>query len=190
MSPRPLAFTDDQLLDAAAAAIAEIGPARLTLADVADRTGASPATLIKRFGSKKGLLAALNTRAAGTVGEAFRRRGTPLARLEAALTGLAGGIDTHQQMAHHVAFLLMDLTDPELHDHTRAFAAGLRAEVRRVLQEAADSGQLHCPDLDELADAVVTAYHGSLITWAIEPEGTLTDRLRRRLRFTLAPFRA
>ena len=191
MSPRPLAFTDDQLLDAAAAAIAEIGPARLTLADVADRTGASPATLVKRFGSKKGVLTALADRAAGTIGGVFERssRGTPLHRLEDALTALAAGIETHQQMAHHVAFLVMDLTDADLHDRTRAFAAGLRSGVRAVLQDAQDTGELHCPDLDELAHAVVTVYHGALITWAIEPDGDLRDCLLRRLRFALAPYR-
>ncbi|QUH02820.1 TetR/AcrR family transcriptional regulator [Saccharopolyspora erythraea] len=193
MSPRPQAFTDDELLDAAAATVDDLGPTRLTLADVAERTGASPATLVKRFGSKKGLLAALSARGADALPEVFARararRQQPLEALVEALSELAAGIRTHQQMAHHVAFLLMDLSDPDLLARARDFAAGLRTAVGGLLAEAADTGDLRCEDLAGLTAAVVTAYHGTMIAWAIEPEGVPAQRLGERLRFTLAPYR-
>ncbi|MCA1563440.1 MAG: TetR/AcrR family transcriptional regulator, partial [Acidobacteria bacterium] len=41
---------------AAIQVMARLGPVRLTLADVAREIGLSPATLVQRFGSKRGLL--------------------------------------------------------------------------------------------------------------------------------------
>src|SRR5207247_1703558 len=59
MAPRPRSTTDADLLTAAARAVSQVGPSRLTLADVAREAGVAPATLVQRFGSKRGLLLAL-----------------------------------------------------------------------------------------------------------------------------------
>ena len=50
---------------AAFRAIARLGPARLTLADVATDVGVSPAAIVQRFGSKRALLLATAADAAG-----------------------------------------------------------------------------------------------------------------------------
>lgn len=216
MSPRPLAFTDDQLLAAAASAIADVGPNALTLADVASRTGASPATLVKRFGSKHGLLVAVSRRGVDEVGRAFRdprAEDVPaLVRLENVLAALTADVRRHDQMAHHVAFLMMDLTHPDLYAQAREFTAALRAGIRALLVAAAGVGELTGfvgarepvdaasdevdaasdevdAGLDELVEAVLTVYHGTMITWALEPRGVLSERIRTRLRFQLAPYR-
>src|SRR5208337_3534196 len=59
MCPRPRETSDDAILEATAQAIARYGPVRLTLAHVATELGIAPATLMQRFGSKRGLLLAL-----------------------------------------------------------------------------------------------------------------------------------
>jgi AcrR family transcriptional regulator len=202
MSPRPLAFTDDQLLAAAASAIADVGPGALTLAEVGQRTGASPATLVKRFGSKRGLLVAVARRGVYDVEQAFRDTGvdgeSALSRLENVLTGLTADIRGREQMAHHVAFLVLDLTDPELYAQAREFTARLRAGIRDLLTEAAHDGELADPtgtadladaELDELAQALLTAFNGTMITWALESRGELSDQIRAQLRFLLKPYR-
>ena len=48
---------DAAILRAAAEVIGRTGPARFTLAAVASEVGLVPATLVQRFGSKRGLLA-------------------------------------------------------------------------------------------------------------------------------------
>jgi len=58
MSPRPRLASDEDILMAAFRAIARLGPARLTLADVAREAGVSAAALVQRFGSKRALLRA------------------------------------------------------------------------------------------------------------------------------------
>ena len=57
MSPRPRATSDEDLLKAVHAVVTRLGP-NLTLADVAKEAGVSAATLVQRFGSKRGLLLA------------------------------------------------------------------------------------------------------------------------------------
>lgn len=54
MSPRPRRHTDEEILEAAAEAVSW-KPADWTLADIGDRVGLSPATLVQRFGSKDAL---------------------------------------------------------------------------------------------------------------------------------------
>src|SRR5918992_5126590 len=59
MSPRPRTIDDGDILQAAAMTISRVGPSNFTLADVASAVGLSPATLVQRFGSKRGLMLAL-----------------------------------------------------------------------------------------------------------------------------------
>ena len=65
MSPRPRQASDEAILAAAFRAIARLGPAKLTLADVAAEAGLSAAALVQRFGSKRALLLATAADAAG-----------------------------------------------------------------------------------------------------------------------------
>src|SRR5262249_26019001 len=71
MAPRPRETTDAAILEATARAMSRVGPARLTLAHVAKDLGIAPATLIQRFGSKRGLLLALAREVNASVGDQF-----------------------------------------------------------------------------------------------------------------------
>jgi AcrR family transcriptional regulator len=62
---RPRQNTDVEIPQAAFRAIARLGPTRLTLADVAEEAGVTPAALVQRFGSKRALLLAAAADAAG-----------------------------------------------------------------------------------------------------------------------------
>jgi AcrR family transcriptional regulator len=60
---RPREHSDDELLDLVGDALARRGTlGRWSLAEVAGEIGVAPATLVKRFGSRRGLLAALSRR--------------------------------------------------------------------------------------------------------------------------------
>jgi len=59
MSPRPRLKPNSDIVLAAIRVIERLGPSRLTLADVAKEAGLAPATLMQRFGSKRGLLLAV-----------------------------------------------------------------------------------------------------------------------------------
>jgi hypothetical protein len=92
-------------------------------------------------------------------------------------------------MANNLAFLQLDLSDPEFFQYAAAFNRTLRAEITSLLQAAAGGGEL-APEVDarRLARAVHVAYNGSLLTWAVEQRGPLADRLRDDLMFVLSPY--
>src|SRR6267378_8251977 len=72
LMPRPKATSDADLLNAAHRVVMRLGP-NLTLADVAKEAGVSAATLVQRFGSKRGLLLALASSGSQGLPEEFAR---------------------------------------------------------------------------------------------------------------------
>ena len=191
--PRPRTIDDDAVLDAAAKLIGRVGPAKLTLAHVAAESGLAPATLLQRFGSKRGLLLAVARRPArfGPVFDAARAgEPTRLGALVAALVALTRPVRTPETLANSIAFLQLDLADPEFRAETLAFFAGLREQVEALLREAAARGELAVADPAALASTLVTTYNGALITWAVLRDGTLEDWMRRQIGAVLAPYAA
>ena len=56
--PRRKLISDEAVLDATERVLLERGPHAFTLVDVSKRAGIAPATLIQRFGTKRGLMRA------------------------------------------------------------------------------------------------------------------------------------
>jgi AcrR family transcriptional regulator len=193
MCPRPRETTDDAILEAAGRAIARFGPARLTLAHVAAEVGVAPATLVQRFGSKRGLLLALarqGTAAAGQEYAAIRAaHRSPLAGLFAVADCMAGMAPTPEALANHLAFLHIDLTDPDFHRLALENARASRAELRAFLDAAVQAGELQPCDTKRLARAVGVMLGGGLLAWAIERQGTAAQWLHHDLQTLLAPYR-
>ncbi|HEX2316261.1 MAG TPA: TetR/AcrR family transcriptional regulator [Thermomonospora sp.] len=191
---RPRATSDEALLRAAGRALGRLGPAGVTLASVAGEAGVSPATLVQRFGSKRGLLLAVAGRAVPSTAEVFRtvrqEHDSPLQALHAALAELASSVRTPQEMANSLAFLQLDLTDPDFREHAVAQARCMREGVAGLLSDAVAAGEL-TPDADteRLARSVQVTYNGVLITWALSGEGSLTGVLREYIDDLLSAYR-
>ncbi|WP_199547064.1 TetR/AcrR family transcriptional regulator [Streptomyces sp. N35] len=188
---RPRTTSDEAILAAAARAVGRRGPAGLTLASVAEEAGLAPATLVQRFGSKRNLLLALARQGAAHTGAVFdhvrRQHDAPLVALHAALSDLASGVQTPEEMAGHLGFLQLDLTDPEFRTHAAAQAHRMRTETAALLSDAvADRDLAAGTDVDDLARGVQITYNGALLLWAVEggdcPKELLRDELDRLLR--------
>ena len=181
MSPRPRTATEGDVMTGVARAIRRTGPVRLTLADVAMEVGLAPATLVQRYGSKRGLLLAFAGKSAEIAAQPFtdarEARSNPLDALLLALKTMALHVDTPEELSNNLAFLQMDLDDPEFHKHALAHARTVRREIASLLDEAIDEKILLPCDTRRLARAVHAAYNGALVTWAIEREGTLGNYL-------------
>jgi AcrR family transcriptional regulator len=189
MSPRPRLASDEDLLKAAFRAIARLGPARLTLADVAREAGVSAPALVQRFGSKRALLLAAAADAATGSDYIFpalrARHRSPLA----ALLGMAECITlmgtTPEAIANTLAFLQMDVTDPEFHRHALAASTGTHDGLRSLIKDAIEAGELRPCDPGRLAWALQAAMNGSLLNWAVHRQGDLVGWIRRDLRTVL-----
>jgi AcrR family transcriptional regulator len=185
---RPRTRTDDELLDAAFRAVGAVGPARLTLADVAGEAGVAPATLVQRFGSKRALLVAAAARAAQRAAHALPAPGdAPLTALSDGLVALTAPVRDPAAFANHLALLQLDLADPELRALAVAHARGLRRAIRGLLDAAVQAGHLEPCDTRALADAVHATFHGAQLDWAVDRRGSLAARVRTALAVVLAP---
>lgn len=191
--PRPRTTSDEEILAATARVIARVGP-RFTLANVAREIGLAPATLIQRFGSKRGLMLALTSGAAeGSVDQYAAIRSaspSPLDALFAIGECMAGMAPTPEELANHLAFLQIDLTDPEFHKLALAQAKAAQKETRKLIDEAIEVGQLAETDSHRLATAIQAVIGGSLLAWAIARDGTAARAIRRDLETLLTPYRA
>lgn len=191
---RPRTITNEAILTALARAISRVSPARLTLADVAAEAGIAAPTIAQRFGSKRNLLLAFAAQAPGQLEESFTMarasHASPLAALLSDPLGATQAMDSPSALANHLAFLQLELADPEFHQHVLEHARVAREQIRLLLDAAVEHGELGPCDTKTLARAIHVTYNGTLITWAIFRQGRLASQLRRELEFILKPFRA
>ncbi|MER5933541.1 TetR/AcrR family transcriptional regulator [Streptomyces sp. NPDC002054] len=189
---RPRGIEDAAILRAAVEVMGRVGPAGLTLAAVAREVGLVPGTLVQRFGSKRGLLLALADRSAqDAIEPAGRVRASyesALGALEALTVESAAVMATPESFANHLAFLCMDLNDPELYERALAVHRARKRAIEALLAEAAEAGELQVgTDLAALAGTVQAITAGAGLTWALEREGALEQRLRQELHAVLSP---
>ena len=194
MSPRPRTRHDADILEAAGRVISRLGPARFRLADVAREIGLSAATLVQRFGSKRGLMLALAESARDSVDACFdlvrRAHRSPLSALVAAATEMTKYVESPEAMSNHLAFLQMDLSDPDFYAVMLENSRRIDAGYRQLIEAAVAAGELQGCDTARLARAVGAMSTGSLIGWAIYRQGNAAKWVRADLQTILAPYRA
>src|SRR3712207_1480004 len=112
MAARPRRIEDPQLVDAAARAIESRGDGSWSLADVGTAAGMSPAALVKRFGSKLGLLRAVATRWVEQL-PAYSTSVDPLQVVHAWVAEWAGDVSDPTTARGHLTMLFDEIFDPE-----------------------------------------------------------------------------
>jgi AcrR family transcriptional regulator len=191
---RPRGIDDATILRAAVDVIGRVGPAGLTLAAVAGEVGLVPGTLMQRFGSKRGLLLAIaeqgEREAEALLGRARAGRTSALAALAALIVAPAGSMATPETFANHLAFLCIDIADPEFRPRALAVHQAQRRAVGELLTQSLAAGDLRPgTDVTALAETVQSVASGAGLVWALDRQGSLEDRLRRALNAVLSPHR-
>ncbi|WP_405786864.1 TetR/AcrR family transcriptional regulator [Streptomyces sp. NBC_00029] len=192
MAGRPRGVEDLVILRAAAEVMGQVGPSGLTLAAVARQVGLVPGTLVQRFGSKRGLMLALADQSVRDVDALPSRvRGgqdAALGALTALIAQWMAPMVTPETFANHLAFLCMDLTDPELHERALAVHRAQHRAIGTLLAEAVSSGELKAAtDVETLTATVQAVTSGAGLVWALDRRGTLVERVRHGLDAVLAP---
>ncbi len=193
MSPRPRETSDAEILAAAARVMERRSPVELTLADVAEEAGVHPATIIQRFGTKRGLLLANCKAWTGGVARQFvaarAKHESPLKTLIELLVECNGFAATPESLAIALAYLQIDLTDPEFHAVLLTQFTVTHDEVRKLLDEAVRAGELKAYDTAGLARLMQEVSNGAMLDWAVYRKGTLGGWIRRSLETLLAAYR-
>ncbi|MFI6384445.1 TetR/AcrR family transcriptional regulator [Streptomyces sp. NPDC050658] len=192
MAGRPRGVEDAVILRATADVIGRVGPVGLTLAAVAQEVGLVPGTLMQRFGSKRGLLLALAEQSAKDAeampGRVRQEHESALEALAALIVEPMASMATPETFANHLAFLCIDLTDPQFRRHALAIHQAQGRAIEALLTEALLTGELRTgTDVTALARSVQAITSGAGLVWALDRQGTLAQRLRQELAHALAP---
>jgi AcrR family transcriptional regulator len=183
MSPRPRSISDADILAAAARIIDRTGAAGLTLGDVGAEIGLAPATLLQRFGSKHGLLAAVARTSVESVDVMFAdvraEHSSAVAALISAASAMAQTADCAAAAGNRAAFLRTELDDPEVRAHALEHARRIREGYRRLVEEAVADGELAECEPARLASAVESIACGALLSWAAHGDGDPATFVRR-----------
>jgi AcrR family transcriptional regulator len=185
--------SDEAVFAAAYRAMQRLGPGELTLAEIASEAGVTAGALAQRFGSKRALLLALAEGAASSAGGMVRglraEHRSPLAALRAYAECLAGMASSPAALARSLAYLQIDLTDPDFRAQLAVQGKATRAGIVELLDDAVAEREL-APgtDTDALARTIEVVLNGALLTWAFYQEGTAAEFLRRALDTALAPY--
>ena len=194
MSPRPRKVSDEDVFAAAYRAMQRLGPGELTLAEIAAEAGVTAGALAQRFGSKRALLLALSEGAAAAAGEMVRgmraAHRSPLGAVRAYAECLAGLASSPAALARNLAYLQIDLADPDFRAQLAAQGRATREALRELLEEAVAAGELaRGTDTRALVGTVEVALNGALFTWAFYQEGPAARFLRNAVDAVLAPYR-
>ncbi|HMD09595.1 MAG TPA: TetR/AcrR family transcriptional regulator [Candidatus Acidoferrum sp.] len=193
MSPRPRKVSDSQLFAATHAVMSRVGPRELTLAAIAKEAGVTAAVLVQRFGSKRALLLALSAKYSDGAGEFIaefaKKYASPLEALRAYADCMAGMAASPAALARNLAYLQIDMTDPDFRRHLVRQARATRAGLQRLVEAASEAGEL-TPSVRpaQLARTIEAVLSGSLITWGFYREGTAARWMRADLEAVLEPW--
>jgi AcrR family transcriptional regulator len=193
MSPRPRKVSDEAVFEAAIRAMERLAPADLTLAQIAAEAGVTASALVQRFGSRRGLLLLMSERLAqsseGFITGLLEQHRSPLAALRAWSDCMAGLAVSPAALFRNLAYLQIDLTDPEFRRHLSVQARGTRAGLRAVIEAAKAAGEL-VPRTrsDQLARTIEAVLSGSMLVWGFYQDGTAASWMRADLNAVLAPY--
>jgi len=191
---RPRKVSDEAVFAAVHALMSRLGPTQWTLRDVGREVGVTASALVQRFGSKRDLQVALMERWADGTGDLFAslRAGaeTPLATLYAYADCVARLGETPAGLAHHLAYLQIDLTDAAMQSRLKRQAEESRESICMLLDEAFARGELEgVVETAVLARLVEVILNGSLMVWGVYQEGSAAASLRQDLDALLGPYR-
>ena len=195
MSPRPRRMPDSAILSAAAKVVSKTGPERFTLADVGQEVGLSAATLVQRFGSKRLLMLAMLEQMTSLVSGRFTARAaqgaTPLESLYAAALDRADPTHGPENVGNGIAFLLLEISDPDFHAIAVSSATQAVAAYKTLLDNAIEVGELSSAGIDtqDLAETIHSMTLGSLMMWVIHRDPGTKPRTKRDLDTLLRPYR-
>jgi BetI-type transcriptional repressor, C-terminal len=92
-------------------------------------------------------------------------------------------------LARNLAYLQIDLTDPDFRRHLVKQARATRAALRRLVQAAVEAGELaRKVQPAQLARTFEATLSGSMLTWAFYQQGTAAQWIHADLNAVLAPY--
>lgn len=193
MSPRPRKVSDEEVFAAVYRVMQQVGPADLTLAAIGAEAGITAGALVQRFGSRRELMVAINARfaegAEAMLAGIRTAHRSPVRALRSYAECFAAMVETPATLAHHLAYLEMDLSDPAMYQHVRRHAVTSRRTLQAWVQQAIAAGELsRAADPVAVARLVYTVTTGSMMAYPFFRDGKAQAWLRRDIEIALEPW--
>ena len=186
---RPRVFANEDLFQAATRALMQNGYSRLTLEQVAREAGCTSPALVRRFGSKRGLIQAYLEWTIPLIQERFRatrlHRASPLEALRARYLLPQ---DRPEEFGLFTRWTEA-LSDPELAPAVWRIRQIWEGEAAFSLAQARDAGELVQCDVEELARTLVAALAGAAVLSSPEHE-RIDERIAAIFDLLIGQFRA
>ena len=170
-----------------------VGPGDFTLDAIAREAGVTAGALVQRFGSKKQLQLRLAEGAASWapmfIEQLREKHKSPLAALRAYGECMAGLAASPAAYVRNLAYLLEDISDPDLRGQLARQGTASRTELASLIRAAIDAGELSASTKPKaLARTIEAVLGGSMLAWSFYREGTAEKWLRKDLDAVLAPY--
>ena len=175
--PRQKTISDEEILERALPIMASAGPAGFKLAHLAKELGIAPATLLQRFGDKQTLIERAFTRdnERFVAWIANLPESTGASAVIRIYTDATKAFGDNPSLADHLLWLREDIRDPMMNRLALARFKVFRAAIVKRLPPM----RIPANAAARLLDA---QYHGAVVQWALEPQGTLNDFIARSLK--------
>jgi AcrR family transcriptional regulator len=178
---------------AAHRATLRLAPSELTLAEIAAEAGVTAGALAQRFGSKRALLLALARAAAASTGDFIAdlqaTHKSPVAAIRAYGECMAALARSPAALARNLAYLQIDLADPDFREQLEVQAKATRIGLTNLLDAAVAAGEIkRGTNVASLARTVEAIVSGSLMTWAFYHDGPAERWIRDDVAAVLEPY--
>lgn len=174
--PRRKKLSDAEVLTAVLPVILLRGVDRITLPELGEVVGLSPATLVQRFGSKLALAEAafdqVTVALEAEIAQPPVPSDDPRRALVEWLVQLASPLDDRARLTGSFQILARDMTVPDRNQRARSYFGLVRDRITGFL---ADDGVANA---DEVAWLVEAHWHGLIIQWGLSGEGALGPWMR------------
>ena len=192
--PRPKKATDTDVYGATMRVMSRLGPAELTLAEIAREAGVTAGALVQRFGSKRQLLLNMAEQLGSGTRDFFaelrQKHDDPLDVIREYAVCMAGMARTPADLLRNFAYLQADLADEALRERFVAQSKSVNRELSSLLREAVKRGGLaRDTDVAALVRNLEALISGALLTWAFHRQGTAESWVRKHVDALLAPHR-
>lgn len=190
---RPREFSDEHIYYGVYQSLCKKGFAQTTLADIAYEIGVSPAALIKRFSSKKGIFLAYTNYVIqlteAKFNEADQSDAPPIEALKSVYKEAVRLGNDPVSLARHTSFYLESTTDPDLLEISRHRLAIIDAGTRRLLSKAVRDKSIQACDIELVSTVLQSAIGGALLIWIRDAGKTLDALIDDCFRVIIGPLR-
>lgn len=190
---RPKLFTDEEVLAKAFSIISKEGFDSFTLEQVSEVTGIAPATLIRRFKTKRNLAIKSrdwqwNYNLSLIEKNQLNKSGEGLKGLESLIHQISQSVDS-DNLGEHLRLLSDDLANPELRTTATNFFKWTRKIIKDLLDQAIIKGELKDLNSLEMSFHLEALIQGIIFQFAFYPEKSIEYKLLKHINLALIPYK-